>query len=354
MKKTEPMEWPKFKRERDRIRYNSNRYKDVPISDAFADAYNLKINSVSKLVEDTPKDLRVGDVVKARILSIEKNRVEFDTTNLKANLTSSANLYKYERFKKFLPLEPIDVRVTNIVRDRVVVDPFVIPLERFINPRVEEPWIQKDMENAKPIKVKNLQLSRGGFIGQAVIPTVSEFVGEDYTVEAFIPGSQIVLNIADNFEQFIGKDVDAFIVNYIPKPGVDGKMSLICSAKEYIKFQGEQMMIEAFKAWTESNEEWTKIEESRYEGVVTGIINSSKKCGVFVEIPELNITGMVSTKPEELVNYKPKDHVTVKLVGFEEELYFNQSAQQYQHVDPYIITNGALEKCNLKPILNLV
>ena len=30
--------------------------------------------------------------------------------------------------------------------------------------------------------------------------TYSDFVGEDYTVEAFIPGSQIVLNITDNFE----------------------------------------------------------------------------------------------------------------------------------------------------------
>lgn len=353
MKKPE-MEWPKFAREKDRIRYYSNLYRNASIKEAFEDAYNLSIGEVSEIVNDTPQELRIGDVVKANILSISKNKVEFDTTNLKANLTSSVNLYKYERFKNYLPLKPINVRVTNIVRDRVVVDPLVLLLEEFINPRVANPWIQKNINNVQPIRVKNLQLSRGGFIGQAVIPTVSDFVGEDYTVEAFIPGSQIVLNITDNFEQFVGTDVDTFIVNYIPKPGVDNKMSLICSAKEYIKFQGEQLMIDAFKAWTESGEKWQLIEDCIFKGKVTGIINSSKKCGVFVEVPELNITGMVATNPDELVNYKPKDEVSVRLTGFEEEMYFNQEAQQMQHVDPYIITNDALEKCNLKPILKFV
>lgn len=354
MKKTAEMEWPKFKRDRDRIRYNSQRYSNVSISEAFEDAYGMKLPQVSDYVNETPKELSIGDVVKARILSVSKNRVEFDTATLKTNLMSTVNLYKYDRFKKFLPLDPIDVRVTNIVKDRVYVDPLKIMLESFINPRVENPWMQKNLKEPKPIRVKNLQLSRGGFIGQAVIPNISDFVGEDYTIEAFIPGSQIVLNITDDFEQFVGKEVEAFVVNYIPKPFEDGKMSLICSAKEYIKFKGERMMIQAFNDWTETNEAWEKIENTNFEGKVTGVINSSKKCGVFIEIPELNVTGMVSTSPEELVNYKPRDIVTVKLTGFEEEMYFNQDAQQKQHVDPYIIKDGALEKCNLKPILKFV
>ena len=54
--------------------------------------------------------------------------------------------------------------------------------------------------------VKDLQWTKGGFTGKAVLPNVSDFVGEDYTVDVFIPGSQIVLNITDNFEQFIGKE----------------------------------------------------------------------------------------------------------------------------------------------------
>lgn len=350
-KKTDDI-FPVFAKDRDRIRYNSQKYANVTLTEAFADAYGLSIPKID-IAENTPNELRVGDLLSVKILNISKNHVEFDSTNVKANLTTSANLFKYDRFKHFTPKDDIKVRVTSVIKDRVIVDPFGPMLEEFVVPRVNNPWIQKklDGEKLQPIKVKNLRLSRGGFLGDAVIPTISDWVGEDYTVEAFIPGSQIVLNIADNFEDFVGKDVDTFIVNYIPKPGVDNKMSLICSSKEYIKFLGEATLVYAFKAWCDNNEYWKQMESTVFKGKVTGVIKSSKKCGVFVEIPSMNITGMVATKPDELVNYKIKQEVDVQLVGFDEETYFNQEAQQQQHIEPYVITDGCLETCNIKPIL---
>jgi ribosomal protein S1 len=227
-----------------------------------------------------------------------------------------------------------------------------------LNPILKDPTIQKKSTyipgggyNINVVKVKNLQLTRGGFMGKAVIPNVSEFVGEEYLVDAFIPGSQIVLNITDDFEQFVGKEVYAFVLNYIPKPGNSG-MSLICSVKEVLKYIGELNMISMFNEWCDETEVWKGILEKTYEGKVTGIINSSKKCGVFVEIPELNITGMVQTKPEELVGYKPHAAVGVKITGFEEELFYNAAANQMQHAEPYVIENGCLKKCSLKPILS--
>ena len=113
-------------------------------------------------------------------------------------------------------------------------------------------------------------------------------------------------------------------------------------------------MIELFKHWCEETEQWKRFEKTELSGKVTGVINSSKKCGVFVEIPELEITGFVEEKPEELVNYKPHNVVKVKLVGFDEETYFDHTMQQMQHVVPYEIENGVLRKCNLKPILQFV
>lgn len=350
MKKYKEPDFPEFAKDRDRIRYNTQRFAKKSITEAFAEAYDLKLSN-NEVANDVPKDLRVGDVLSVSIINIEKNKVDFDTTNLKTNIMTSANLYRYDKFKHFLPKDPVNVRVTSITKDRVVVDPYGPMLDSWLIPIVNSPWIQKNLTNPQPIQVKNLRLTRGGFTGDAVIPNISNWVGEDYTIEAFIPGSQIVLNIADNFEDFVGKTVEAFVVNYIPKPGTDGQMSLICSRKDWIKFQGEQTMVELFKHWTEDDDEWKKFVEVSRIGRVTGIINSSKKCGVFIEIPELCITGMVQTKPEELVDYKPRDEVYVKLTGFEEEMYFNQQAQQMQHIDPYVITNGLLEKCNLKPIL---
>ena len=350
--KQKKFEWPAFNRDKDRIRYNSQAYAQMSIADAFNKAYNLKIKP-TEVSDETPRDLRVGDIIKVFIRDVQKNHVEFDSTNVKANLSSSVNLWKYNRFKNNIPKESVEACVTNVSRGTTYIDPLTLLTEGYVLPFVKDPWKQKDLKNPHKILVKNLQLSRGGFIGQAVIPSTSGFVGEDYTVEAFIPGSQIVLNITKDFESFIGKDVEAFIVNYIPKPGADNKMSLICSTKELLKFYGNSTMVEMFKHWTESDEIWQETKNARFGGLVTGIINSSKKCGVFVEIPELNITGMVQCNPSEIVDYKPGDELMVGIEGFEEETYFNKDVQQVQHQDPYIITEGCLEKCNLKPILKI-
>jgi hypothetical protein len=94
--------------------------------------------------------------------------------------------------------------------------------------------------------------------------------------------------------------------------------------------------------------------KSTFTGIVTGVINSSKKCGVFVEIPQHHITGMVAMKPEELVNYKPGQEIIVKITGFEEEMVWNKVVQQMQHAIPYVIEDNKLKECSLKPILELV
>lgn len=345
--------WPEFNDDRERIKAYSKKYENMTIAEAFADAYGVKLDGVKESVNDVPKDLVKGDVLELEILNIAKNRVDFDTLNYKTQIITNANLWKYDRFKKFLPREPIPVKVIEVKKGKVLVDPFAPMVDRWLGPIIENPNIQKVLAGEKPIKVKNLRLSNGGFIGDAVIPTVSEFVGEDFTIKAFIPGSQIVLNITDNFEQFVGKTVDAFVLNYMVRPGTYNEMSLICSVKELIKFRGERNMMSLFNEWCGETDEWKKIMENKFTGKVTGIIHTSKKCGVFVEIPELAMTGMIAMEAENLVNYKPQQMVNVKLVGFEEEKYYNPITKQMQHVDPYIIVDGCLEKCNIKPILSL-
>lgn len=354
-------EWPEYNTDSKRIKAYSNIYRKLSISEAFEKHYNLELK-VEEAVNIIPQELHVGDVFKTRILSIGKDKVTFDTQNYKTNLISGVNLYKYEKFKHFLPMDEIKVSVSRVDKDRVTIDPISPMINDWLQPILKDPTIQKVIPNAetgagpKPIIVKDLQLIKGsfggGFIGKAVIPSVSEFVGEDYTMDAFIPGSQIVLNITEDFEQFNGKSVLAFVMNYIPKPGISKSgMSLICSAKEYIKFGGELKIIDIFKEWCESSEAWNKIVDKTFEGKVTGVINTSKKCGVFVEIPELSITGMVATKPDVLVEYPRHKKVEVKLTGFDEETYFDPFIQQIQHVEPYEIENGILKKCNIKPIL---
>jgi ribosomal protein S1 len=134
------------------------------------------------------------------------------------------------------------------------------------------------------------------------------------------------------------------------KPGANS-LSLIASAKELIKFRGECKLIELFNSWCEESNLWKKFSATTVEGRVTGVINSSKKCGVFVEIPSLEMTGLVPVEPDQLVNYKADSIVNVKITGFDEEKKYNNITKQMEHVEPYVIEDGILVRCNIKPVL---
>ena len=342
--------WPEFSSDSKRIKEYSKRYKTLSITEAFEAAYNMQIGPVRAIVNQTPGEIRVGDVLDLSVLSITKNHVEFDAGNCKTPIVSSVNLNKYARFKKNLPLEPVKTLVMSVTKDRVTVDPIAPLVNEYLDPILANKNVQKVIGAPKSVRVKDLQWTKGGFTGKAVLPNVSDFVGEDYTVDVFIPGSQIVLNITDNFEQFIGKEVDAFIINYMQKPGANS-LSLIASAKELIKFRGECKLIELFNSWCEESNLWKKFSATAVEGRVTGVINSSKKCGVFVEIPSLEMTGLVPVEPDQLVNYKADSIVNVKITGFDEEKKYNNITKQMEHVEPYVIEDGILVRCNIKPVL---
>lgn len=354
LKSTMDYEWPAFKTDKERIKHFSKQYKDVSIVEAFEMGSGVKSNvSKENPVNQTPQELHVGQVVPMNITSISKNGVVFNNVSFKQNVMSGVNLYKYEKFRQFLPTFPIDVKVTSVMKDRVMVDPLAPMMDSWLQSILEDTDIQRNIKQPMIVQVKNLKLTRGGFMGKAVIPNISNFVGDEYTVDAFIPGSQIVLNIENDFEKWNGKTVDAFVTNYINKPNDPSQMSLICSVKEYLKFIGDLNIIECFNNWCEENETWNKVSQTVWPGKVTGIINSSKKCGVFVEIPAINMTGMIPMKPEDLVNYKPQDSINVMLDKFEEDTYFNATLQQMQHNDPYKIENGILKEVNVKPIFKL-
>ena len=137
-------------------------------------------------------------------------------------------------------------------------------------------------------------------------------------------------------------------------------MSLVCSVKEYLKYIGEMYMIQFFKDWTEDNNAWKELKGMNFIGYVTGTTSAAKKfdankrSGVFIEIPELNITGMVNMDDSELKNYQAGDEVRVRFDDFEEITKYNPITQQLQHIEPYIIEDNKIKKCNIKPILKLV
>ena len=235
-------QWPEFADEKHRIKIYSDRFKDKSVVEAFQEVYGVDLTGVSNRANELPREFRVGDIVKTRLSNVSKESVKFDDVNYKGTVACAVNLYKYYKLRGGSQ-EIIDAVVTDVKKDRITLDPIKPMTEEWINDTVSNPVLQNVLGDPRTIKVKNLQLTAGGFTGKAVIPTTSSFVGEEYTVDAFIPGSQIVLNITDDFEQFVGKDVDVFVLNYIQKG--DG-MSLICSRKAYLTFLGNETMIEMF------------------------------------------------------------------------------------------------------------
>lgn len=353
-----PLELP-YKTERERLLINKQKYAGMTLIQAFAAVAGKPVPGIDHpaseadliIGNETPVELHVGDVINLTIASITKNGTVFDSGCYKENFATRNNLSHFPKFTEYLPVKPVKAQVIEVGPKQTMVDVFQPLINDFILPRAAQPWIQNVISGAiETVEVRDLHLVRGGYVGHAVIPTISEFVGEPFMVDAFIPGSQIVLNTTDDFEAFEGQTVQAFVMSYAPKPGNRG-MSLVCSRKNYLKHCGNMNLKNLHSVWCDAGEEWETLSHQIWDGKITGVLNSAKKCGVFVEIPQLNITGMIPTKPEELVNYKAGEYIPVVITNFDEEMVFNDSVGQMQHLPAFEIVNGAIKKVNIKPIL---
>lgn len=359
MKKQKEFEWPELGKESERIKKNSELYKNMDIREAFQAAYGIKIKKSRKKDANLMyHDVLPGEVIPLKITHIDKKSVVFDQSLFKENIVSAVNLYQYKRFKKNTPKETVNCKVISKTADKIVVDPLAPMFDDWLDEKLMNLSGQYNLKEDKAITVHNLNLIRGGFSGDIRVDNVSDFCGQDIMLKAFIPGSQIVLNIESDFERWIGKSVKAFITNYM-KSAPSGnqtteKMSLICSAKEYLKFLGDKVKMDFFNEYCLESERWNELTKTSWKGIVTGIINSSKKQGVFVEIPKLYITGMVEMPSNKLNYYHPGMEVEVKLDRIDEPIVWNQDIGQMQHKPAFVVEDNVLKKCNLRFVFSLV
>lgn len=341
------IEWPEFKTEKERIRAYSKRYANTPISEAMCGIKEETIN-----IPQLPVTPVVNGVYKARITK-HGDYVSVHGLSAKEQVICRNNLKRYTNME--MTDREIDVKVVAIdkLRQTITIDVLQPLFENWINSIMEDKTIQYNVKAPKIVSVSNLRLGNGGFIGKAEIPAISEFIGEPYYVDAFIPGSQIVLNIESDFNRWNGATVDTFVAGYTTRPDSVNQMSLICSRKALLNFSGNLTKIELYGDYCSQGKKWKSFTKSSFVGTVTGVINSSKKCGVFVELPLFNITGMINMEPERLVEFKAGDEVSVRITDFEQMLEYDPSTGNMVHQEPYKIENGCLKSCILKPVLEL-
>lgn len=344
-------EWPSASSEQRRIRETSNTLRNKTLAESFAAVYGVREvfgvkENVERLQAITCKELKPGDIVELRILAIDKKGVTFEQDAYKETIVSTVNLYQYPNFKRFLPKEPVKVKVMSKDLNKIYVDPLQPMVDEFVDRITKLVDIQANVKNPIITRITGLRHMRAGYIGNIRIDNVSDFCGKDMYMQAFIPGSQITLNIESNFEKWDGKDVDTFITNLAVKPGTTN-VTIACSAKEYLRFLGNLNTIQMFKDYTENNKAWKDQVKKVYDGNITGICRTQNKTGVFVEIPSIGVTGMVPVSREELTTYHPGS-CQVRIVGFDELVRFNKDVGQMQHVEPYRIENDILRKVNIK------
>lgn len=334
------------------VKYRSQKYKGLSIVEAFNLEYglNLKENKTDNFYE--PQEVKVGNTIMIST-KLSNNKPILYSPRIKDEITSVKSLSRFGRFKRGEIKDEFPAKIVQIKDGEIIVDIFSGLFDQQFRTIADNPVLQKNINSKKGFLVEDLRLVRGGYLGRIKVDKAYEQFGEDLWVEAFIPGSQIVLNIERDFEKWAGSSVEAHIVNIVTKPGTN-EQSLICSVKSFLEHVGNVNKIELFNKLYSKEEESFDTTYETYEGQITGVINSSKKCGVFVEIPELHITGMIDCKPRELVRFKNRDTILVKITGFDIDTYYNKTFKQVQRKESFVIKNNLIEQCNLKPILKIV
>lgn len=334
------------------IKARTEKYKGLSVIEAFEREYGLDLSRVGKSANDVPEEVSLGSKILLQIGSVTKNGTDLVSKNHKEYFVTRNNLWSYPQLRMTGPGSTVTAKVVDKIGEKVFVDILGPMRDEFLEEVSAEPWRQNGVDGGVPVQVKNLRLTRGGFIGDAVIPNVSSWLGEDYTVEAFVPGSQIVLNTTRDFDSFVGSTVDTFVMSYNPNATSTG-IPLVCSAKAYLKHLGNINLINIYEqSIAEDKEPWNEFNESPLIGKVTGILHSARKCGVFIELPELNITGMAPCAPDRLSYFHPGDLLHVRLKEFEILSDRDPNTGKTIQRDPYIIEDGCVKSVNIRPVFS--
>ena len=341
-----------FKTEKDRIKYMSQAYKNVNLAKAFGIFYGMEVDNSLKTNKsiDTVNITKVGEVYSGTVKEFTKTTLTFDIPGVKEEIVAKDNFAScIDEVNAYLATH--NNKLLFEVREKKDNKFIVSVIQGYY--RVWTDKINKAIENKNGITVHIDELVKGGYVCHCDIKELNDLTGRKYTHSVFIPGSQIVLNIERDFERWIGEDVTV-----VPQKFMDFKTigyganqlvekSLVSSRKLVLQIMGMKNMYEIYNeamtkiklAEASAN---VKIEPTVFEGTVTGIINSAKKTGIFVELDGKYITGLMPVDSNDLFAYKPGDPIKVTIAEFEVQ----------EGKDPFTLNKKgtSILKCNVRPV----
>lgn len=337
----DPFECP-FKNDKERLKYMKQHYSNMSIAEQFATYYGEEIPEEVKKSRNVnnPVNIEGGGIYKGTVTEITNRGIYFSVTGVSEEVYSKENFSDcMDAVKNYLLNHNNELMFTVIEKKNGKY--LVSVLSAYY--RSWQRQIEKAIEQHNAITVHIDSLVRGGYMCHTDIWTISELTGKTYTSTVFIPGSNIVLNIEKDFERWLGQDVQAIPQKFTKfrSYGRPAENSLMASRKMALKIIGMKNMYEMYTRAKLAERADVKYEPERFEGVVTGIINSNKNTGIFVELEEQCITGLMPVNSASLLNYKPGDKVYVYVDKFE----------VMPGKDPfYIDKKSIIRACNVRPV----
>ena len=341
-------EFPLFKNDAERIKYMKKAYGNMSIAKSFSIFYGIEVSQETKQNKsiNMVQVIELGKIYSGVVKSFGKNGIIFEVPGVKDEIISKENLndcadsinnYLLNHNNKLL------FEVREHKDNRYIVSIISAYYKQWTN------TINKAIQHEQGINVHIDSLVKGGYICHTDITPLCQLTGKTYTHSVFIPGSHIVLNIESDFDKWVGQDVMIVPQKFVEfrrdiKTGLI-ENSLVGSRKKVLQILGMNNIHQIYNKWLlASSDERVKYVPEIFEGTVTGIINSSNKTGIFVELNNKYITGLMPIDAMDLLDYHPGDPIKVKISEFEVQ----------EGKDPFVYNKkGTLMKSNVRPVFEL-
>lgn len=336
-------EFPVFDSDKKRLSYMKQRYSKFDLVKAFSLYYNENVVAPEKKLDKSllhPTIINIGEIVSAKVKNITSDFIEFDVPGVKETVVCNERFDTgSEQFSLYLAKhsDTLSFEVREFKRGKWIVS----VMNAYY--RIWKNSIERAIKREDGIHMHIERLTRGGFIASTPVWTLQELTGKEYTACCFIPGSQIIMSIESDFDKWVGQDVVAVpqkFGTYRKETGAPVEDSIICSRKRCLQKIAIQNLYQMFITKKLKDNMNGSDQAMTYTAKVTGVINSNKKTGVFVEIEDLFVSGIVPVDAEDLINYVPNQRVDVELTGFDTA----------EGQEPFIIKNDRIIKCQTKPV----
>ena len=335
-----------FKDDKERIKKVSRCYDKLGIAESFAKYYkeepskqltgNYAINNII--------NIELGNIYSGTVKSFDKSGIVFEFPGVKEEIICKEN-FNDCIFNINSYLLSHNNRLMFEVREKKNNTYYVSVINAYYRSWVKE--IETAIKKEEGIQVHIDALVSGGYTCHTYIVPLVELTGRLYTQSVFIPGSLIVLNIERDFERWIGEDVVIVPQNFVDfrtnKFTGEKETSLVGSRKRVLQIIGMRNLEEYYKQYQLVKQTKSKYDSGEIEGIVTGIINSNNKTGIFVELVDKFITGFAEIDSADLLDYLPGDTVYVKIKEFEVQ----------EGKEPFLYYKGRVSKSNTRIVFDL-